>query len=809
MKDNKNLIIPIENIMSESFGKYAKYIIQDRALPDIRDGLKPVQRRIIHAMNELQLFADRPHKKSARTVGEVIGKYHPHGDSSIYEAMVRLSQEWKNNICLLDMHGNKGSIDGDGAAAMRYTECRLSEYGQLTIENIKKDTVKFMENFDGSEIEPTVLPTLFPNLLINGSTGIAAGYATNIPPFNPSEVIDCIIAKIDSPNCRLEKIKAIMPAPDFPTGGIISELTGMDDAYTTGRGKIVLRAKIEQLNKKQIVISSIPYETNKSDIVKSIDVQREKTEALNILEVRDESDGNGVSIVLETKPNANFEFIKNYLYKNTKLQTAYHLNMIAIKDRKPVLLDIFSLLQAFIDHAEHVILKTSEHDLNKAQARKEIVQGLIKAILIIDDVVSTIRSSKDKEEAIKKLINFFTFTIKQAEAIVNLRLYRLSNSDVSLLKQELTELEEMIIRLSNLVNNKDARYLFLKNKLREFKKKYGFARRCQLSSEQTKIVLDEMDLIENKNCIISVSQDGYLKTITKKAYLANDFKDNYVKNGDIIVDQFIANLRERTLLFTNDANAITIPNHRILNSKMKDVGMHINDIVTIDSTTKIIASFNCPNNVEDNRQVIICTKYGFVKRVKLDEVITKRSSSLISCGKLDKDDVIVSVSLVNNENDNVLATSKNGYANIYPVNQIPLVSKNSKGVKAMGLKDNDMIASMEIIVGNKDQIAIATNYGLKRMNLSDVSSGNRSNLGRTISHFITDNNSIYVLKSLIVNSSDLLAYVDEKNEQNYVSIRELNYLNLTSKIYSANNQLKYVYMFANDIVSQIKETDEE
>lgn len=789
MVDNSSKKIPIENIMSDSFGKYAKYIIQDRALPDVRDGLKPVQRRIIYAMNDLNLLPTLPHKKSARTVGEVIGKYHPHGDSSIYEAMVRLSQEWKNNICLLDMHGNKGSIDGDGPAAMRYTECRLSALGQMMTEGIKKNTVPFIPNFDGSEQEPTVLPTLFPNLLINGSSGIAAGYATNIPPFNPCEAIDAVIAKIDSPNCRMDKIISIMPAPDFPTGGVISNLEGVRDAYKNGKGKIFVGGEMKRLSNKQIAITSIPFETNKSDIIKQIDLAKEKTEALQITEVRDESDANGVYIVLETKTHANFDFIKSYLYKNTKLQTSFNFNMIAIKDRKPVLLDIFTFLQAFIDHAEQIILKTSQFDLDKSRTRREIVQGLIKAILIIDDVVSSIRKAKDKTEAVTALVNKFGFTNSQAEAIVNLRLYRLSNTDVQALKAELDELNMSIATLENLVANKDARLLFLKTKLRAFKKLYPQERKSKLSYEENKVVIDELDLIQDKNRIFAFTSGGYMKAFSNRILLANDPKDNFTKANDIIINEYVGNLRDRSLLFLENGECAVIPNNKIPECKFKEVGTHINNLINSAADATVVAAINADYKQPINKtQMIVCTQSGLIKRFELSEVISKRTST-ISYAKLDEGDKIVSVFPIENETQRIIICSQRGYINSYLIDQIPLVGKNAKGVKAMGLKDGDKIANCFLFNSAANQLAVVTNFAIKRIESNIVPAGNRTNVGKAINSFIANNNNVKVLKVLPLIPNTVLTYVNVSGNKEFLNISDLNYLDYNQRVNSVANAI--------------------
>ncbi len=789
MNNQNNKNIPIENIVANSFNQYAKYIIQDRALPDVRDGLKPVQRRIIYAMSELNLLHTLPHKKSARTVGEVIGKYHPHGDSSIYEAMVRLSQEWKNNICLLDMHGNKGSIDGDGPAAMRYTECRLSTFGEMMVIDLKKNTVDFIPNFDGSEQEPIVLPTIYPNLLINGANGIAAGYATNIPPFNPCELVDAIICKIDSPNCQLDKILTIMPGPDFPTGGIISNLDGIKSAYKTGKGKILIAGEITKINDNEINITSIPFETNKSDIIKQIDQVKDKIDALKIVEVRDESDANGVNILIETKQNSDFDFIRNYLYKNTKLQTSFSFNMVAIKNRKPILLDILTFIQTFIDHAEQIILKSAKFDLDKVNTRKEIVTGLIKAILIIDDIVSNIRKANDKESAINNLIQKFNFTNKQAEAIIQLKLYRLTNTDVAILKEELTNLNSQMIILKNLVDSKNARLLELKNKLREFKKNYPLSRKCKFSHRNSEIKIDELDLIDDKDQIYTFTNSGYIKSFSNKTFLANEQNDIFLKSNDLIVNQYKANMRDKSLIFTSNGKYISITNNKIPECKFKDIGTHINSIINSSLQGEIIQVINSKYQIAINKtQIVICSMFGYIRRCELSEFITKKNT-INKYAKLDDGDKIVAVFKIDNDQQKIVICSINGYINSYLVDQIPHVSKTAKGVKAMGLKQNDKISSCFLVKPSITHVAIVTNYQLKKIDLNSIPFGNRSNIGKSVSDFIATNPGINVIKILPISKGTIIVVTNSNNQKEYIDSSNINYIEYKSKINRTTNHI--------------------
>jgi topoisomerase-4 subunit A len=465
------------------------------------------------------------------------------------------------------MHGNNGSLDDDPPAAMRYTEARLSYFSECMISDIKKDTVDFIENFDGSEVEPTVLPSLLPNLLVNGVSGIAAGYATNIPCFNLSEVIDAIITRIDSPNCRVETIKNVMPCPDFPTGGIILNLEGVDEAYNTGKGKIIIRGKFEQKDKKTLYITEIPYETTKTKIIDQINDLAEKYDSLNISEAYDESDKNGVSICIVLKSGANIDFVKNFLYKNTELQISYNINMIAIKDRKPYLMNILFLLDAFIEHINNIITKATTYDYNKALARKEILVGLIKAVKIVDDIVFIIRHSNDKNTAKLSLISKLGFSENQAEAIVNLRLYRLSNSDVSEMEKELIELDKQIAEHELILNNKDYKNNFIKRKMREYKKIFPSPRKTVYSSEDHIVSIDQTDIVEDKQTLIVVTHDGYLKNISKKSFGMCEYDELKIKEGDIPIAQFESNFKNKLILVTSFGNYISIPVFKIEQTK--------------------------------------------------------------------------------------------------------------------------------------------------------------------------------------------------------------------------------------------------
>ena len=459
MADNQSKIqeLALEDIMGDRFGRYSKYIIQERALPDVRDGLKPVQRRILFAMNKDGNTHDKAFRKSAKSVGNVMGNFHPHGDSSIYEALVRMSQDWKLRVPLIEMHGNNGSIDNDPPAAMRYTEARLSEAAEEMLNDIDKETVDMVLNFDDTEYEPTVLPARFPNLLVNGATGISAGYATEIPPHNLGEVIDAVLYTIKHPNPSLEKLMEFVKGPDFPTGGIIQGINGLKQAYRTGKGRVVVRSKtsVEEIrgNKKQIIVSEIPYEVNKALLVKKIDEIRVMKKVDGIAEIRDESDRDGLSIAIELKKDVDARGILNYLFKNTDLQVSYNFNMVAINKLRPERMGLKEIIQAYVDFQKEVITKRTKFNLKKAEDRLHIVAGLIKALSILDQVIKTIRGSKDKKDAKQNLITSFNFSERQAEAIVSLQLYRLTNTDVTELKSEAKALNDSIDEFNNILNN--------------------------------------------------------------------------------------------------------------------------------------------------------------------------------------------------------------------------------------------------------------------------------------------------------------------------------------------------------------------
>ncbi len=746
----------LEEIMGERFGEYAKDIIQNRAIPDVRDGLKPVQRRILYAMFRDKNTYDKAHKKSATAVGNVMGHYHPHGDSSIYEAMVHMSQWWKQNECYIDMHGNNGSMDGDGAAAMRYTEARLSKISGELLKDIDKDTIEWTPNFDDTLYEPTVLPAKYPNLLVNGSKGISAGYATEIPPHNLGEVIDATIKRIDSPNCRLETILDIIKGPDFPTGAIVEGKKQITDALTTGRGRIVIRAKydiIEEKSKKQVVIHNIPFEVNKALLVKKISdiIYDKKLDGL--IEVRDESDREeSVRIVLDLKKNADTDNILNYLFKNTELQINYSYNMVAIVNRRPMVVGVLQILDAYISHQKEVITRRTKFDLEHAKARMHIVEGLIKALDILDDVIKTIRQSKNKGDAIDNLVSKYEFSKLQAEAIVNLQLYRLTNTDVKVLEDEHANLLLIIRGLEEILANEDRLKGVMKEELRKIKNEYATARKTEIKDEITEIKIDTNAMIPKEDCIVAITHEGYVKRVSLRSYSASDDETN-LKDGDYLIGLYQMNTMDTLLLFTSLGNYLYVPIHELPDLKWKDMGKHISNIIKITSDDNIIACLPV-NNFDEQRHITIFTANGMVKRTSLSDFKVQRYSKPITCMKLKDNDYVVSIDT--NSYDNLFIVTHNGYGLKYKTDEVPITGLRSSGVKAITLK-NDYVMSASTY-SDEDMIAIITDKGTgKRVRLSEFEFTTRARKGVLVIRDVKTN-PYHIFKAFIMTSHDCLVY---------------------------------------------------
>ncbi|CDR31130.1 DNA topoisomerase 4 subunit A [Acholeplasma oculi] len=681
----------LEDIMAKSFGRYSKYIIQDRALPDARDGLKPVQRRILYAMGQMGVNFNKPHKKSARIAGDVMGKYHPHGDSSIYDAMVRMSQDFKMRIPLVDMHGNNGSIDGDSAAAMRYTEARLSKEADYLLKDIDKRTVNFVPNFDDEEQEPTVLPAKFPNLLVNGAMGISAGYATKIPPHNLKEVIDATMALIDNPDLTDMDMLNFIKGPDFPTGGIVQGIDGIKQAIKTGSGKVIIRSKtaIEEISKSQdrIVVTEIPYEVVKADLVRQIDTLRINNNIEDILEIRDETDQEGLRIAIDLKKGADSQLMLNYLFKNSDLQISYNYNMVAILKNRPVLCGVLELLKVYIEHQKEVITNRSNFELERAMKRNHIVEGLIKMTSVVQEVIDVIRKSNNKSDSKINIQEKFGFSELQSEAIVMLQLYRLSSTDIEALMKERDQLNQEIIELNLILSNEKVLLKTIKKELLEVKNTLGDERRSLIEDEIENIKIDQKDLITDEQTIIGITKDGYVKRSSLRSFNAS--KEVGLKENDALLFEKEVNTLQTLIIFTNLGNYLFLPVYKIEDQKWKDLGVYINNIIPIEKNEKVIKVYAIETFKNDTK-LLLTSKQGLMKQVNLTDLEVTRFNKPIRAMKLSKDDELIFVDM--NELENIISISKNGYILRFETSELPLYGLQAGGVKSMALGEHDEVA---------------------------------------------------------------------------------------------------------------------
>ncbi len=718
--------------MGERFGRYSKYIIQERALPDIRDGLKPVQRRILYSMNKDGNTFDKGYRKSAKSVGNIMGNFHPHGDSSIYDAMVRMSQDWKNREILVEMHGNNGSMDGDPPAAMRYTEARLSEMAGYLLQDIEKDTVPFAWNFDDTEKEPTVLPAAFPNLLVNGATGISAGYATDIPPHNLAEVIDAVIYMIDHPSAKVDKLMEFLPGPDFPTGAIVQGRDEIKKAYETGKGRVVVRSRteIEKLKggKEQIVITEIPYEINKAVLVKKIDDVRVNNKVAGIAEVRDESDRNGLRIAIELKKDANTELILNYLFKYTDLQVNYNFNMVAIDNFTPRLVGIVPILTSYIAHRKEIILARSRFDKAKAEKRLHIVEGLIRVISILDEVIALIRASENKADAKENLKISYDFTEEQAEAIVTLQLYRLTNTDVVVLEEEEAELREKIAMLAAIIGDERTMYNLMKRELRDVKKKFGNPRLSELQDTANAIEIDTASLIVEEETYVSVTRSGYIKRTSPRSFSASTLEEMGKRDDDRLIFVSPAKTTQHLLIFTSLGNVIYRPVHELSDIRWKEIGEHLSQTISNFDTKEEVIYTELLDSFEEGTY-FAATKLGQIKRVERKEFSpwrTYKSKSLKFAKLKNEDDQVIALAPI--KLDDVMLVTKNGYALRFNIEEVPVIGAKAAGVKAINLKKDDVLAAA--FIANTDSLYILTQRGsLKRMAVADIPVTSRANRG--------------------------------------------------------------------------------
>lgn len=723
-----------ENIMGDRFGRYSKYIIQDRALPDVRDGLKPVQRRILYSMFKLGLASNKPTKKSARIVGDVIGKYHPHGDTAVYDAMVRMSQQFKVMLPLVDMQGNNGSIDGDPAAAMRYTEARMSKYSELMIEDLNKHTVGFVPNFDDEELEPIVLPSKFPNILINGASGISAGYATEIPPHNPGEVIDATIYRINHPNCTTEELMQFVQGPDFPSGGIVQGIDGLRDAYETGRGKVIISSKYTidttKANDPRIVITEIPYDVNKALLVKKMGDALQAKNVDGVREILDNTSSEGLQIDIHLRKDVNPETILNFLLKQTDLQTSYNFNVVAISQGRPMQMGLAEILDAYIVHQKEVVTNRSNFELEKDLKRQEVVKGLISMVSILDAVITTIRNSKNKTDAKENIISKYGFTELQAEAIVTLQLYRLTNTDIFALKTEEKELENDIKRLRHILSSETALLKTVIAELSRVKEIIDCPRKTLIQHEITEVEVKTEEFIAKEDVILMITHDGYLKRLSKKAFFGTN-EPTKLKDGDVITDLYAVATTDTLIQFTDRGNYIFLPIHKIPESKHKDQGIHISTLIGMEPNEKVIFSFPV-TDFKEEKYVLLATKSGLIKRIQLSSLYVTRYSKALKATKLKDDDAVVSADVVKGSNYEVVIATKDGFMNRYDASEVSVIEPASFGVKSIELKNrpNDYVVGAKY-VSEKDIVLILTNRGnIKRMRPEEINKGKKNNVGK-------------------------------------------------------------------------------
>ena len=755
----------LEDIMSDRFGRYAKYIIQERALPDARDGLKPVQRRILYAMYHDGNTWDHPYRKSAKTVGLVIGNYHPHGDTSVYDAMVRMSQDWKVRLPLIDMHGNNGSIDDDPAAAMRYTEVRLAKVTQVMEDDLDKDTVEMAPNFDDTENEPTVLPVPFPVMLVNGATGIAAGYATNMPPHNMKEVIDATIYRIQNPTCSLDEVMQLIPGPDFPTGAIVQGKQGIVDAFTTGKGRIVVRAKTEVVDAKtckQILVTEIPYEVIKSELVKQMDEIRISKEIDGIIDVRDESDRNGLRIVIDVRKDANIDLILNYFYKNTDLQIYYNYNNVAIIDQRPVQVGLLGLLDAFIEFRKDVVLRRSRYELKRMEDRCHIIEGLMKAVSILDEIIAEIRASKDKSDAKTRISQLFGFDEIQAEAIVSLRLYRLSNTDIMDLREEFAHLVNQIEETKAIIENEKILKSVISKELRTVKEAYGDDRKTKIEDQVSEIVIDRTSMIQSEKVVVTVSRDGYVKRVSMRSFTASEGTVTGKKEGDELIGSIPCDTLDTLLLFTSKGNYAYLPVWQIEEAKWKDNGMHLNKVIRIDGDDKI-QNVILVNTFDTYAWIITIASNGLIKKTPVKDWMLQRNSRVTTAMNI-APNAELSAAFVCYEGQDVVLVSKDGYAAKYALTDIPSTGVKSKGVKGLNLAKGDILTSGCAV--NKDTTALffMTKSGnMKRVKLSDIQEGNRPVKGSLIAKKVKSNPQEIIYVN-VISSYDVLHFFNGKED---------------------------------------------
>lgn len=768
---------PLEDVMGDRYATYAKYVIQDRAIPDVRDGLKPVQRRIIFSMYKSGNTFNKPTKKCAHTVGAVMGTYHPHGDTSIYEALARMSQDWKVRYPLIDFQGNNGSIDGDSPAAYRYTESRLSELSNELIADIEKKTVDMQYNFDDTELEPAVLPSRFPNLFVNGTEGIAVALATEIPPHNLREMIDAIIYRINHKNATVEDLMQFVKGPDFPTGGFIYDSPGLQQMYLTGRGRIEIAGKAEIVEKKdinQIIITEVPYKVVKIQLVYEIDKIRHSKAIDGIIEVRDESDYKGIRIAVDIKKNAKADLILQYLMNKTNLQTGYTANMVAIVDGRPKTLSLLDYVDAYIAHQVDVVTRKSKFDLDKYSTRLHIVNGLILASLNINEVVDIIRKSKDKNDSKINLMKRFELSNEQTEAIVTMPLYKLSHTDELILEKEKADLEKDIARLKEILEDPSKLNRAIVKDLKNLSDKYGDDRRTQIIEKGETKEIDKRDLIAKEEVMVAVSYDGYLKRSSIRSFSSSNGELPGLKDGDMLVGSGKALTTDYLICFTNQGNYASIPVHSLTDTKWKDEGTHINEFTTLASGEKIIKAMAI-SELRNDLYLVILTKFGQIKRMALSSIEVIKRSRPAKYMKLLQNDSIAGIQLVSGDSD-LLVITNNGNCSFFNENELSILGNKAGGVKSIsGLGNNQLVGLLAFEKDEKSKIILFTNKG--HMRVTDISKFYKTNrLGKVqsiLQSFKGDpHNVVSVFKAKKDESLNINLYLNDRTNK-IITINDL------------------------------------
>ncbi|MCH4480089.1 DNA topoisomerase IV subunit A [Staphylococcus haemolyticus] len=763
--------LSLEDVIGDRFGRYSKYIIQERALPDVRDGLKPVQRRILFAMHSSGNTYDKNFRKSAKTVGDVIGQYHPHGDSSVYDAMVRLSQDWKLRHVLIEMHGNNGSIDNDPPAAMRYTEAKLSQLSEELVRDINKETVAFVPNYDDTTLEPMVLPARFPNLLVNGSTGISSGYATDIPPHNLAEVIQATLKYIDNPDITVTQLMKYIKGPDFPTGGIIQGVDGIKKAYETGKGKIVVRSKVDEETlrngRQQLIVTEIPYEVNKSSLVKRIDELRADKKVDGIIEVRDETDRTGLRIAIELKKDVNAEAIKNYLFKNSDLQIAYNFNMVAISDGRPKLMGIRQIIDSYLNHQIEVVANRTKYDLDHAEKRMHIVEGLMKALSILDEVITLIRNSKNKKDAKDNLVAEFEFTEAQAEAIVMLQLYRLTNTDIVALENEHNELANLIKEYRHILDNHNALLQVIKSELTDIRKRFKSERLSSIEAEIAEIKIDKEVMVPSEDVVLSITRQGYIKRTSTRSFNASGVTEVGLKDGDSLLKYQTVNTQDTVLVFTNKGRYLFIPVHKLADIRWKELGQHVSQIVPLDDYETVVDVYN-EQSFKDDAFYVLATRNGMIKKSNVSLFKTTRYNKPLVAMKVKDNDELINVIRLN-EDQLISVLTHKGMSLTYSSEELSDTGLRAAGVKSINLKDEDFVV-MTDVVDSDSSIIMATQRGaVKRISYKILQQAKRAQRGITLLKELKKNPHRVVAGYVVKDESMYTLYSESHSEEGQIT----------------------------------------